>query len=269
MTVYSDTWIEAKSDPEANDKPLIYPFVKQEYSKQQGLVSYGCGAAGYDVRLAEEGLTLVGRGLRRGIMPGDERGRPVPEQQIEELPGGRKVLWVEPGQLIRARSVEQFNIPRDVVMTPYGKSTYTRSSLTVNATIGDPGWGRKPDSKLVGAYYTFSISNPTNTPLGVFLNEGIMQMQFSPVEGEVAVSYDEKGGKYHGATGVEAPKLTDATGVAYSPPTAAKPLSKRQQAAAEKEQAKLSSDAEAIKIKESEAAAAEEFAKRSANAGNN
>ncbi len=186
MAVLSGSWIRELSDPEKVEKPMISPCQERNRAEQYGKMSYGVGPCGYDAVLSPERLFLVTRNLHRGLLAGANKTTPVPEKQFENFPNGRTAVWIEPGQLIQAEILERFALPTGIVMIPYGKSSYTRQGLQVNATIGEPGWN---------GVFGVSITNPTNSPIAVFLNEGLVQFQFQDIFGD-AIAY---AGKYQDA----------------------------------------------------------------------
>lgn len=65
--------------------------------------TYGCGPAGYDIRLAEF----------------------------------REVRF---GKLVLASSIERFTMPNNVIGRVHDKSTWVRRGLTVQNTVIEPGW---------------------------------------------------------------------------------------------------------------------------------
>ena len=49
------------------------------------------------------------------------------------------IMW--PGRFKLASTVERFNLPDNIAMVVMDKSTWARRGLTVQNTIGEPGWG--------------------------------------------------------------------------------------------------------------------------------
>jgi dCTP deaminase len=74
----------------------------QERTKQNGM-TYGCGPAGYDVRIAES-------------------------------------LHLVPGEFCLASTMECFSMPDDVLGVVHDKSTWARRGLFVQNTVIEPGW---------------------------------------------------------------------------------------------------------------------------------
>jgi deoxycytidine triphosphate deaminase/intein/homing endonuclease len=77
-------------------------------------------------------------------------------------------------------------------------STYARAGLLVNTTPLEAGW----TGRLV-----VEIANLANLPLRVYVNEGIGQILFFESDEDCAVSYEDRGGKYQGQTGLTFAKV--------------------------------------------------------------
>jgi dCTP deaminase len=89
-------------------------------------------------------------------------------------------------------------MPRTVTGIAIGKSTYARAGLLVNTTPLEAGW----TGRLV-----VEIGNLANLPLRVYVNEGIGQVIFLESDDQCDVSYDDRGGKYQGQTGLTYSKV--------------------------------------------------------------
>jgi deoxycytidine triphosphate deaminase/intein/homing endonuclease len=77
-------------------------------------------------------------------------------------------------------------------------STYARAGLLVNTTPLEAGW----TGRLV-----VEIANLANLPLRVYVNEGIGQIIFFESDEACDVSYEDRGGKYQGQTGLTYSRL--------------------------------------------------------------
>jgi dCTP deaminase len=143
-------------------------------------------------------------------------------------------IRIPPHSFVLGETVETFTIPRDVLCLVVGKSTYARCGLIINVTPGEPEWTGK---------WTIEMSNTTDLPVRVYVNEGIMQCVFVRTDGlreansfalvrmleelgrnsttmcsiqdnfvkavseaECKVSYADKKGKYQSQTGLTLPK---------------------------------------------------------------
>lgn len=76
--------------------------------------------------------------------------------------------------------------------------------LIVNVTPGEPEWiGR----------WTVELSNTTELPIRVYVNEGIMQCIFIKGEQTCRTSYADKKGKYQNQSGMTPPRVINADGI--------------------------------------------------------
>jgi deoxycytidine triphosphate deaminase len=90
-------------------------------------------------------------------------------------------LLLEPGVHVIGYSVERFNMPNDLFALVFGKSTYARHGLLVNATPIEPGWC---------GYLALGLCNVSNSPILVRPNQGIAQVVFFRVSEHL--KYDGK-----------------------------------------------------------------------------
>ena len=89
-------------------------------------------------------------------------------------------------------------MPRNVTGICMGKSTYARAGLIVNTTPLEAGW----TGRLV-----IELGNLADLPLRVYVNEGIGQVVFLESDEDCDVSYEDRGGKYQGQTGLTYSRL--------------------------------------------------------------
>lgn len=167
---------------------MISPF--EEGIKRKGKISYGVSSYGYDARVADEFkiFTNVHNSL---VDPKD-----FDQNCFVYHKGGKCVI--PPNSFVLARTVEYFKIPRDILVTCLGKSTYARCGLIVNVTPLEPEWE---------GTVTIEISNTTPLPAIVYANEGICQFIFHNADEVCEVSYKDKGGKYQGQQGVTTARM--------------------------------------------------------------
>ena len=181
----------------------IAPFARTEH--RPGVVSYGTTSYGYDVRLgykfrvfkpfpagvidpkafnpqhlidvdltplphvwAEDGFCKVCQGTR---FPGPDQVSDPAVCKTRHVPN---FIDIPPYSFVLGESVEEFTIPRDVLVVVVGKSTYARCGLIVNVTPGEPEWR---------GYWTIELTNPTPLPMRVYCGEGIMQAIFLRSDG--------------------------------------------------------------------------------------
>ncbi len=156
---------------------MIEPFAEQKTRK--GKISYGASSYGYDFRLFDE--------FKIPVVHGGETMDPKKMDAIGfEDYRGRSCL-IPANSFVLGRSLEYFRIPRDVIVTCQGKSTYARCGVIVNVTPLEPEWE---------GYITLSLVNASPVPARVYSGEGIGQLVFLRAESECRTSYADRKGKY-------------------------------------------------------------------------
>ena len=172
----------------ANSGPMIEPYLSECVRKDEDgerVISYGRSSFGYDVTLAKEFKIFTN--INSGII---DPKNPC-ETTMVSYEGD--FVIIPPNSYILGRTVEYFRIPRDISVICVGKSTYARCGAIVNVTPIEAGF----QGQVV-----IEISNSTNLPMKVYANEGIAQFIFFLGDQPCEVSYDDRGGKYQGQTGV-------------------------------------------------------------------
>lgn len=189
MTIKTDKWIAAQC---VGTKPMIDPFVPDQVRVAENgnkLISYGTSSMGYDVRCAPEFKVFTN--INSSII--DPKN--FDPKCFVDIVGDECII--PPNSFALARTIERFNIPRDVLVVCIGKSTYARCGIIVNVTPLEPEWE---------GYVTLEFSNTTNLPAKIYANEGVAQMLFFQSDEPCQVSYADRGGKYQRQTGVTLPK---------------------------------------------------------------
>jgi len=192
--------------------PMIAPFEP----KQMGKPSYGLGSFGYDIRLGENFLVpkkdyvkKVGHSDLPGTYPGQEfftvdvsaiLSPLAPENNKRNFTKDtRKEIFVlYPNTCVLGESVEMFNIPSDVFVLSFGKSTYARLGIVPHVTPLESGWK---------GFLTMEIANTGTLPVELIVGQGIAQLVFFRGERPTR-TYDEKeaGGIYQNQPGVWLPQ---------------------------------------------------------------
>ena len=168
----SSTWIKQGAETTA----LIDPFIPE--SVRSGVISYGLGPYGYDIRLHEEYR-----------LPANlESLDPHNIRESNYLTKREKDILLPPGSFILGRSLEYFRIPKKILGLVYGKSTYARVGVLVNVTPLEPEWS---------GYLTISIANIGATPVKLHTGEGIAQVLFFESDDFPIFSYKDLNGKYN------------------------------------------------------------------------
>lgn len=157
-----------------------------------GIISAGLSSYGYDVRLAKEAKLFTN--LNAGVIdPKRPDRRLLAEAEIFTEDNGEAYFLIPPHGYALGRTVERFNMPRDIAAVCYGKSTYARAGAVVNVTPIEPGF----QGEVV-----IEIANTTPLPLKIYVNEGIAQFVFfrgRPCQ----TSYADRSGKYQNQKGIQ------------------------------------------------------------------
>jgi len=191
MTIQSDKWIKSQAG-------MITPIINEQVrlSGDQKIISYGVTSYGYDIRLAPE-LKLFDPYYQKNINPKYFDEKILVDLTLHADDEGGKFFLLPAHGFALGRSVEFFDIPRDVLVVCVGKSTYARCGLNVHVTPLEPNWRGQ---------ITLEFSNNTPLPCMLYVNEGITQLLFLKGDQECEVSYSDKNGKYQDQKGITLPK---------------------------------------------------------------
>lgn len=181
-----------------NDKQIkeiqpVSPFLDHLVDRE-GVISYGLGSYGYDIRLGREFKVLPTTKLSE-----NKRIDPKNPSDMDDLfvDWYGQTVEIPPNSYALGESLEEFDMPRGLIGIALGKSTYARSGVDVNITPVEPGWK---------GYLTIELSNNTPYPVVVHAREGIAQVVFFEGD-EPQVSYADREGKYQQQKGVTMAKV--------------------------------------------------------------
>lgn len=196
MSVKSDRWIRQMAENEG----LIQPFDSQLVREVEGrrIISAGASSYGYDMRLADDGFRVFSPIHGTEIDPKQFDEESLIEPPLRTADDGSKYYLLPPQSYGLGVTAETFRMPRNVTGIALGKSTYARVGLMVNTTPLEAGW----TGRLV-----VELANLANLPLRVYVNEGIGQVIFLGSDEDCEVSYEDRGGKYQGQTGLTYSRL--------------------------------------------------------------
>jgi dCTP deaminase len=188
MSIKSDKWIRRMAEGHG----MIEPFEPGQVREVDGkrIVSYGTSSYGYDVRCSDE-FKIFTNIYSTVVDP-----KNFDEKSFVDMKG--EFCVIPPNSFALARTVERFNIPRNVLVICLGKSSYARCGIVVNVTPLEPEWE---------GYVTLEYSNTTPRPAKIYANEGVAQMLFFESDEVCETSYRDRGGKYQGQQGVTLPKI--------------------------------------------------------------
>ncbi len=196
MTVKSDRWIRRMVE----EARMIDPFDAKLVREHQGrrIISAGASSYGYDMRLADDGFRVFSPVHGREIDPKKFDEESLIEPPLRTTEDGSRYYLMPPHSYALGVSVETFRMPRTVTGICLGKSTYARAGLLVNTTPLEAGW----TGRLV-----IELGNLADLPIRVYVNEGIGQVLFFASDEDCDVSYEDRGGKYQGQTGLTYSRL--------------------------------------------------------------
>jgi dCTP deaminase len=198
MGLLADHQIKYRASlPTNNPRHLrIDPF--SEPVSTPGILSYGNGSYGYDLRLGEKFLyfddlciVIDPLTIAVDIALAKDAGKSC-EFVCNEfvIPAGGFVL---------AQSLEHITMPEDCLGLVSGKSTLARCGLSLNTTMIEPGWR---------GIITLELSNLTRSPLRVHANQGIGQLVFMVGDSPCRVPYNrKKNPRYQDQEGLSAAKV--------------------------------------------------------------
>ncbi|MCW5960769.1 MAG: dCTP deaminase [Pyrinomonadaceae bacterium] len=196
MTIKSDLWLRRMAD----EHQMISPFLPELVREVNGnrIISAGLSSYGYDMRLADDGFRIFSSVYGAEIDPKKFDEKSLIEPEIHTSEDGAQYYLLPPHHYGLGVTVETFKMPRNITGVALGKSTYARAGLLVNTTPLEAGW----TGRLV-----VEIGNLANLPLRVYVNEGIGQILFFESDENCSVSYEDRGGKYQGQTGLTYAKV--------------------------------------------------------------
>ena len=148
------------------------------------LTSYGLGEAGYDIRIKQQ---IEFSRQKRYISP-MRVGSADDNNQIVRL--------FEQGRFILASSVEEFNMPINLVGEVKDKSTWARQGLSVFNTVIEPGWK---------GFLTLELVYHGTDDLIIPAGSGIAQVLFYPTSDTAQYS-----GKYNNQANHPVPAIASA-----------------------------------------------------------
>jgi dCTP deaminase len=171
------------------ENDIIFPFVgekRRELDNGTKALSYGLSHAGYDLRLSPEGFMVIDNFVSKDF-PLDVKDfdAELMNEQKPRQENGSTFFVLPPFSYALGVSLERISMPNNVMGITDGKSTYARQGTIINVTPIEPGWS---------GFLTICIVNPLAFPSRIYANEGIVQVMFVKLDGDVASAYGD--GKY-------------------------------------------------------------------------
>jgi dCTP deaminase len=179
-------------------KPMIDPFVEDWWKDwpgpvEEGSISYGLSAAGYDLRLSPELLVFKNTSSLVIDPKAFKSGGKEYEAKVFESITMDKWFDLPPHSYALVRSYEYIRIPSLLKARCVGKSTYARCGVLVNTTPLEPGWE---------GHLTIEIGNVSPAPARIYAMQGIAQLEFERLSFAPERDYAKRGAKYQGQTGI-------------------------------------------------------------------
>lgn len=196
MPVKSDKWIRKMALEHGMIQPFEERLIRQVNDRR--IISAGLSSYGYDIRLAKDGFHVFSPIKGREIDPKNFDNSSLIESPLRTAEDGSQYWLLPPLSYALGVTVETFNIPRNVIGLCFGKSTYARSGLIVNATPLEPTWR----GRLV-----LEISNSADLPVRIYAEEGIAQVIFIESDEVCEIAYEDRQGKYQDQQGLVTPKV--------------------------------------------------------------
>lgn len=165
------------------DNAVIEPLSKikiRTNASGKRIVSKGLSEAGYDLTLNHslmkfslENYSFRERvanffGIKKIVIDPHNNGR-----GWREVATQNDYYDMPPKSFLLASSTELITMPLDYIAICFGKSTYARNGIFLPMTPLEPGWR---------GYVTLEIANLTQNYNRLWLNEGICQILFLPLE---------------------------------------------------------------------------------------
>lgn len=185
-----------KSGGPPPQEPLLAPF--SEGVSDDGVISYGLTSCGYDLRMGTKAMIFKStycEMIDAKMMKKSRLHRELAFKRLfdtlDDLQVGEKLI-MPPHSYVLVYSHERIHIPRYLVGTCVGKSTYARCGVIVNTTPLEPGWC---------GHLTIEIGNLTPCQVPLYVMEGICQMRLDTLDQQPETDYSQKGpggtgGKY-------------------------------------------------------------------------
>lgn len=156
----------------------VHPFSRTQ--SVEGRLTSGVSHYGYDVTCSPE-FQIFTPVVAGGVID-PKNFNPkllVSDPELTTLNGA---VIIPPNSFALTQTVERLEIPRSVICTVLGKSTYARCGVICNVTPLEPEWRGR---------ITIELSNTASLPVKIYPNEGIAQVLFHRADGPLQVLLDD------------------------------------------------------------------------------
>ena len=183
--IKNDSWIREQSL-----QGMIAPFepaLVRHDEQGWGVLSYGLGSYGYDIRLSPRDFRVFKHVPGTVIDPKRFNPDNLEHAELYDDKDGTGQYFILPGHSYGLGvALERLVVPATVTVICIGKSTYARAGIICNLTPAEARWE---------GHLTLEFSNSSPADARIYANEGCVQLLF--FEGEPCeVSYETRKGKY-------------------------------------------------------------------------
>lgn len=170
---------EIKQRCENTLKPLVSPaFEKTKFNGK----TFGYSEAGYDIRIAQD-ITIYPKNLETLVNNFffKKQEEEYWYMRLYNTLTGKILKYRE--SFILASTIEYFMIPDDIMPDIKDKSTWARQGITVQNTVGEPGWN---------GFLTLEITNHSEDIVHIEAGTPIAQMVFEQLTERTELPYKGK-----------------------------------------------------------------------------
>lgn len=173
-------------------KSFIAPFSERN---SEGVLSYGIGPYGYDLRLGTEVYLIHNKSYSSTIDPKnfDKEKCLILLDKNED-----KSVTIPQQSSVLVTTIEKIKMPEDCLGLVIIKSSYARCGIILEAGVIEPGWEGIP---------TFSLHNPNQKSVKIYPEEGFAQLLTFKNELICEKDYKKLKGKYQNTTVVTGPRV--------------------------------------------------------------
>lgn len=181
----NDKWIIEQSTKNNMITPFEPGMVRFDEERSLGLLSYGTGSYGYDIRLSSNDFRIFKH--IPGTVVDPKNFNPANLEPAYLRSDANGTFFVLPAHSYGLGvAVEKLRVPRNITVVCLGKSTYARLGIIANTTPAEAAW--------IGNL-TLEFSNASNADCRLYVDEGVCQLLFFEGE-ECLTSYGDRRGKY-------------------------------------------------------------------------
>lgn len=181
----NDEWIIEQSTKHGMIAPFEPTMIRFDKDRSLGLLSYGTGSYGYDIRLSSSDFRIFKHVPGTVVDPKNFNTANLESATLHHDSNGDYFILPAHSYGLGV-AVERLSVPRNITVICLGKSTYARLGIIANTTPAESFW--------VG-HLTLEFSNASSADCRVYANEGICQLLFFEGE-ECLTSYKDRNGKY-------------------------------------------------------------------------